>query len=133
MASNAFEYDVFISFASDDQDAVRPLWHELTQSGLRVFWSDSSLRERAGSSWFEIIQDSLNRSRHLLVVFTPAALASNWVKREYVAFFNHCYQPPGRLLIPVLGNDCQVTHLPLFLREVEACRLEDSHLSRRLV
>jgi hypothetical protein len=132
MSSEPFEYDVFISFASTDQDLVRPLWQELTLSGLRVFWSDSSLRDRVGTSWFEIIQDSLTRSRHFVGVFTPTALQSNWVKREWGAFLTHCHRPPERLLVPVLAAGCTYTDLSLFLRELEACHFDDRNLAGRL-
>lgn len=128
-----FEYDLFISFASGDEDLVRPLWQDLTSSGLRVFWSDATLRELAGSSWFDVIERSLERSRHLLLVCTPKSLASKWVKREYVAFLNHCHRPPARLLVPVLVSPVQPMDLPLFLKEIEACSLQDDSLLKHLV
>lgn len=133
MPADAFEYDVFISFASSDQELVKPVWQGLTSNGLRVFWSDSSLRDSIGSSWFDVVQQSLTVSRHLLVVFTPAALASTWVKREYVAFFNHCYRSPARLLVPMMASGCSFDDLPLFLREVESCLLEDPASLTRLI
>jgi regulator of replication initiation timing len=133
VSAEPFEYDVFLSFASADQDLVRPLWQELTLSGLRVFWSDTSLRDRVGSSWFEVIQQSLERSRHFLVICTGVSLSSTWVKREYSAFFNHCYRPPSRLLVPLLAHACTVADLPLFLRDLEVCRYQDEDVSKRLI
>jgi hypothetical protein len=128
-----FEYDVFISFASGDESLVKPLWQELTASGLRVFWSDATLRERMGRSWFEAIEESLGRSKHFVVVCTPASLESRWVKLEWIAFFNHCYQPPSRLLVPILAEGTSVGDLPLFLRDIEACSLRQPDLVRRLI
>jgi hypothetical protein len=125
MSDGSLEYDVFISFASSDQELVRPIWQELSAGGLRVFWSDAALRAKVGASWFEVVQDSLERSRHMLLVCTEAALASQWVKREYVAFYSHCYRPPDRLLVPLLSQGVAVSHLPLFLRELEACHTDD--------
>ena len=128
-----FEYDVFISFASSDEEIVKPIWQELTLSGLRVFWSDAVLREKLGESWFEVIQSSLERSRHFLLIVSSASISSKWVKREYTAFYNHCYKAGIRKLIPVLTNGYQVSSLPLFLRELEACRLDDTDTIRRVV
>ena len=133
MTDSTFEYDVFISFASADQELVHPLWQDLTASGLRVFWSDSLLRDRVGTSWFDVIQQSLERSRHLLLVCTPSALGSSWVKREYGGFLSYCYRPPDRVLVPVLAAGSEVADLPLFLRELECGRLDDPALLRRLV
>lgn len=133
MSPSNFEYDVFLSFASGDQELVTPLWQDLSASGLRVFWSDSVLRDRVGDSWFDIVQTSLERSRHLVVACTPAALRSKWVKREYVAFFTHCYRPPQRVLVPMLAGGSTVIDLPLFLREVEACNYDEPEIIRRLI
>jgi hypothetical protein len=72
-----FNYDIFISFAAEDQDLVRPLWRELTTAGFRVFWSDAALRDRVGSSWFDVIQEALSHSRHLLIIFTRALSSRN--------------------------------------------------------
>lgn len=133
MADDMFEYDVFISFAAADERLVRPVWQELSLAGVRVFWSDAVLRDRVGASWFDIIQSSLSRSRHLLLVCTNASLTSEWVKREYVAFYNHCYSASSRRLVPLLHGDCSITDLPLFLRELEACRANDPDTMKRLV
>jgi hypothetical protein len=133
VGDSVFEYDVFLSFSVVDEEAVRSIWQQLTLSGLRVFWSDSSLRERAGSSWFEVIQDALSRSRHLILVCTQASLASKWVRREYVAFFNHQYSPPTRLFIPVLGAGVHIADLPLFLKEIEAVPMSESDALQRLI
>lgn len=133
MSESIFDYDVFLSFASGDEDVVRPIWQHLTISGLRVFWSDVTLRDRVGTSWFDVIQDAISRSRHLVVVCSPASLDSKWVKREYVAFFNHHYSQPTRRLVPLLTSGTSVTDLPLFLRDIEAISLGHDGSLVRLV
>ena len=132
MSSSALEYDVFISFAAVDQPLVTPIWQDLCASGLRVFWSDEALRVRVGNSWFEVIQESLERSRHMLLVCTSAALSSHWVKREYIAFYNQCYRPPSRMLVPMLAPDVSVADLPFLLREIEVCYTRDPKAIRHL-
>jgi hypothetical protein len=132
MIESPFDYDVFLSFASSDEDVVRPVWQHLTVSGLRVFWSDVTLRESVGASWFDIIQDAVGRSRHLVLVCSRASLESKWVKREYIAFFNN-YHSSTRRLIPLLISAVSVTDLPLFLRELESVRLADPNALQLLV
>ena len=120
-----FDYDVFLSFASSDEDMVRPIWQELCLSGLRVFWSDATLKQKLGESWFDSIQSSLERSRHFLLVSSQSSMSSEWVKREYQAFYNHCYSQGGRRLIPLLARNCTISHLPIFLRQLQAVELAD--------
>ena len=122
---DAYEYDVFLSFASADQELVRPIWQELSRSGLRVFWSDASLKERLGESWFDNIQSSLEKSRHFLLIASQSSMSSDWVKREYQAFFQHCYREGSRRLIPIVVGDFQVSQLPLFLKQVQAARFNN--------
>src|SRR5208337_552870 len=93
-----FDYDIFLSFAVADETIVRPIWQELCLSGLRVFWSDATLKQRLGESWFDNIESSLERSRHFVLVVSPSSMASEWVRREYKAFYNHCYQAGVRRL-----------------------------------
>src|ERR1035441_4917055 len=63
--ADGFDYDVFLSFSSDDEEIARPMWKELSHSGLRVFWSEAALKQKLGESWPDTIQSSLERSRHL--------------------------------------------------------------------
>lgn len=120
-----FDYDVFLSFAASDEPVVRPIWQHLTVNGVRVFWSDVSLRQRAGNSWFEAIQDAIPRSRHFVLVCSRVSLESKWVKREYVAFYNYQFSSTRRL-IPLLTPTVTAAELPLFLRELESIHLGSS-------
>jgi hypothetical protein len=122
MPDSPFDYDVFLSFSNSDENLVRPVWQHLTLCGLRVFWSDVTLRQSVGSSWFEVIQDAVARSRHLVLVCSRSSLDSKWVKREYVAFFNYHYSSTRRL-VPLLTSSVDIVQLPLFLRELETIKL----------
>ena len=130
---DVFDYDVFLSFASTDEELVRPVWQELCLSGLRVFWSDAVLKQRLGESWFDSIQSALERSRHLLLIVSVSSMSSEWVKREYQAFYNHCYRPGTRRLIPVLAGQYNVSWLPLFLKQLEAAHLCDRDALRGII
>jgi biotin carboxyl carrier protein len=128
-----FEYDVFLSFASSDEELVKPVWQELCQSGLRVFWSDAALKRELGNSWFEIIESALDRSKHFVLFCSIASMNSVWVKREYRAFLDHCYLPGVRRLVPILAGGYDAKDLPLFLREIEAKQLEEPNSLRDIV
>lgn len=128
-----FEYDVFISFASADEPVVRPLWQELSSNGLRVFWSDATLKKEVGNSWFDIIESSLVKSRHMLLVCSENSMSSTWVKREYRAFFDHCSSQGNRRLIPVLTRGFKAADLPIFLRELQVGKIDDPAFIRDII
>lgn len=131
--ADPFEYDVFISFSSADEKIVKPIWQELCSNGLRVFWSDSTLKKEVGNSWFDVIEKSLERSRHMLLVCSDNSMNSKWVQREYRAFFDYCYSPSSRRLIPLLTHEFSPKSLPLFLRELQVGKVSDSNFIQEII
>lgn len=77
----AYEYDVFISHASEDKaDVVVPLTEALTRLGLRV-WVD--YRElRLGDRLRQRIDEGLVRSRFGVVIVSPQFLDKRWTQAE---------------------------------------------------
>jgi hypothetical protein len=131
--TNPFEYDVFISFSSADEEIVKPIWQELSSNGLRVFWSDSSLKKEVGNSWFEIIEKSLERSRHMLLICSDNSINSKWVQREYRAFFDFCYSANSRRLIPLLTRGYTPNNLPPFLRQLQVGKIDDPQFIQEII
>ena len=74
-------FDVFISHASEDKDAlVRPLAESLRTKGLRVWFDDFELR--IGSSLRQTIDLGIARSRFGVVVFSQAFFSKGWPAYE---------------------------------------------------
>ena len=74
-------YDVFISHATEDKDAiVRPLAESLVSQGLRVWYDEFELR--IGDSLRRKIDSGLARSRFGVVVVSHSFLAKNWPQYE---------------------------------------------------
>ena len=111
-----FDYDVFLSFASLNENLARPLYERLTGSGLRVFWSDETLKQNVGESWFGVIQKSLESSKHFVLLWSPEAEQSKFVKLEYESFIRESINDDGRRLIPLVVNGYGTDTMPLFLR-----------------
>ncbi len=132
MMADPFEYDVFLSFSSADEEIVKPIWQELCSNGLRVFWSDATLRKEVGNSWFEVIEKSLDRSKHMLLVCSDNSMNSKWVQREYRAFFNFI-SPNSRRLIPILTRGYEASRLPLFLRELQVGKIDDPDFIQEVI
>jgi ferredoxin len=118
-----FEYDAFLSFASSDEAIAKPIWQEMSLSGLRIFWSDENLKQSIGQSFFAIIQNALSHSRHFVLICTQNSMKSNWVREEYETFFSQCYIPSGRerRLILFHGKDFDRSTLPTLLRNIQMC------------
>ncbi|MEZ5959098.1 MAG: toll/interleukin-1 receptor domain-containing protein [Hyphomonadaceae bacterium] len=71
--------DVFISYKQDERERMRPIADGLRALGVDV-WFDERLQP--DRSFTEEIQDVMNGCRAQIVCWSPAAVASEWVRGE---------------------------------------------------
>ncbi len=77
----ARDFDVFISHATEDKDAiVRPLAHALRTAGLTVWYDEFELR--IGDSLRRRIDEGIARSRFGIVVLSNSFFAKGWPQYE---------------------------------------------------
>ncbi len=80
-AATGKRWDVFISHASEDKDEfVRPLAKALEQSGLEVWFDETTLK--IGDRLRESIDHGLSRSRFGVVVLSKHFFAKDWTREE---------------------------------------------------
>lgn len=72
-------YDVFISYARADRDAVTDIADQLEQLGLTV-WFDRKLQP--GDAFLSQINARLQAAKIVLVVWTQSSIGSEWVLNE---------------------------------------------------
>jgi hypothetical protein len=92
---------IFISYSRRDEDFVRRLAQALAKSGLDV-WMDLEDIE-VGSKWSTAIQRGLDNSNVMLVVLSPASMASTNVEDEFTYYLDH-HKP----IIPILLEPTKV-------------------------
>jgi formylglycine-generating enzyme required for sulfatase activity len=71
--------DIFLSYASGDRERVRPLVEALEQAGWSVFW-DFTIP--AGMTWRRFLQEKLENTRSIVVVWSEHSINSRWVLEE---------------------------------------------------
>jgi TIR domain len=75
------EWDVFISHASEDKEAIaRPLAEALVNAGLKVWYEAFSLK--LGDSLRQSIDRGLAQSRYGVVILSPNFFEKQWPQRE---------------------------------------------------
>ncbi len=104
------ELQVFISHdVGADSAVARRLADRLVQGRLRVWFAPVSLHP--GEDFVIAIADAISSSRAALILLSPTALRSNWVRREMAWIVNR--EIEGDLhVVPVRVADCDV---PLLL------------------
>ncbi len=113
---------VFITYAREEWEAiVAPLTAILQDAGLKV-WVDQYLNQ-GGDDWMLAVEQALSECRLLVVVVSPAALESRYVRLAYRYFFNR-----ERAIIPLIYTP--VEHMPLELATSKAIRYERQNRKR---
>jgi hypothetical protein len=101
--------DVYISYTHSDRDFVNRLVEDLEQAGLTVFFDQ---KIPAGASWADSLTKAIESARFLLVVLSPAAVASEWIRQEIMVGLEQ-ESKQKTTVIPVMLHECE---LPFFLR-----------------
>lgn len=117
----------FISYARDDQDFVLKLATKLKDSGIPIWLDQWDIP--AGADWDQTIDKALEKSGQVLVVLSPASVASKQVRGEIQSAI-----AGDKLLVPVLYRECTVPQLLRLIQHVDLTSGQlDDHLVNQLV
>jgi len=98
-------WDIFISHASEDKDAVaRPIAERLHSLGLKVWYDEFTLL--LGDSLRQSIDYGLANSRFGVVVLSPNFLVKNWPRKELDGLFSKETEAE-KVILPVWHNISQ--------------------------
>lgn len=94
--------EVFISYKREEREAITTMVERLRALRVEV-WFDAQLQHRSGFD--EEIAEHLSAARCVVVCWTPAAIASEWVRGEAALAHGDgklvaCFLEPTRLLPP---------------------------------
>lgn len=103
--------EIFISYASADRDTARALAQFLERQSCSVFW-DRTIPP--GRTWDEVLEKALREARAVIVLWSKAAVASEWVKAEAGDAASR------RILVPAI---IETVELPLRFRAIQAADL----------
>ncbi len=102
-------FDVFICYKESDDSGERTrdsvwaqdIYYQLTENGLRVFFSRITLEDKAGTMYEPYIFAALNSAKVMVVVATKPEYANAvWVKNEWNRFLALMKKDHTKLLIP---------------------------------
>lgn len=104
--------DIFLSYASEDLERVRPLVEYLQSLGWSVWWSREGLV--AGPSFDEKIEEAIADASCVVVAWSEASIASRWVRAEANEGLER------EILVPLLLEDVRP---PLVFRAAHTANL----------
>lgn len=113
-----YNYDVFLSFAHQDSNAVHKIYKQLEGSGLKVFWANRELV--AGMGFPRQIENALPRSQHFALYCSKYAIESEWVRKEWEIFLKnyHLKDKKNRLMYVLRTRNCPESDIPELLQGI---------------
>lgn len=123
-----YQYDVFISFAHEDEEKVRPIYDKIRQFGLRPFWSKDLPQ---GKEFPSELEKALKDSQHFVLNCSEKAAKSNWVCREWQMFLDlyHLRDPENRRMYVLLDAGCVPNLIPDLLKHLQRPNSPDELLA----
>ena len=125
--------DIFLSYASEDRERVRPLVAAFEQRGWSVFWDLSSIP--AGRRFYDVIDEALRDSACIVVIWSQLSVNSDWVRAEAERGRQRDVLVPVRIDdIPIPFDGLQTANLidSSITTENDAFNRLITHLSERL-
>lgn len=105
-----YNWDVFISYSSRDNEKATLIADTLTQHGLRVWFDRSAIPP--GDRLREAVSDGIRNSAMLLLLFSAHSKSSKWVLNELDSAMLREIEERKTVVIPVLLGAVHASELP---------------------
>ena len=107
--------EIFLSHASADRKSAGTLARSLRQAGLKVWYSQSHLK--GAQQWHDEIGRALRRCDWFLLLLSPRAVKSRWVKLELTYAINQARY--SERIMPVVLKPCDYEALSWTLGSIQ--------------
>jgi hypothetical protein len=94
-------HQIFVSYSSKDQNFVDNLYDELRKSGYRVWLNTESIPK--SEMWYNELVKGLKETDLLILILSPDAVKSKWVKEEWKTFADL-----NKKVLPILHRECKI-------------------------
>ena len=105
--------DIFISYSSSDRPKAQELGRRLEKEGWSVWWDR---KIPPGQSFSKVLEEALNSAKCMVVLWSKASVASDWVQNEAAEGKRR------EILVPAFIED---TTPPFEFRRIQAANLVD--------
>lgn len=120
------EYDVFISYASENGDDARELRQIIESEGWKSFLAYEDLNKKLGKAqWSKKIDETLDRSGLVIVLVSPESMKSQWVEYEWRSTHTDILSGQPGLIIPCCLREIGPDDLGRALRRYQSIDFRD--------
>ncbi len=104
------DYKVFIAHASENKNSARKIAENLTKSGYQAWFDEWEIK--VGDSIVDKINDGIQDSSFMVVLFSKDSINKPWVKKEMNSGLMVELNKRNVFVLPALIEDCDIP--PLF-------------------
>ena len=108
--------EIFLSHSDRDRQFVEELVDMMRRHGLRVWYSRSNVL--GGQQWHDEIGEAILRCDWFVIVLSPNAVGSTWVKKELMFSF-HLKHLENKI-VPLLHQSCDYKQLSWVLCSIQS-------------
>jgi uncharacterized protein YjbI with pentapeptide repeats len=101
-------YSCFISYSTKDQKFADRLYADLQMSGVRCWFAPHDLK--GGKKLHDQIDEAIRIHERLLLILSPASMASEWVKTEIAKARKRELKEKQRVLFPLALVEFEFLH-----------------------
>ncbi|GAA0349434.1 toll/interleukin-1 receptor domain-containing protein [Actinoallomurus spadix] len=123
-------YDAFVSYSHDDADWVTRFVERLEDDGFRV--ARDEVVFKPGDVLVHAVEQAIRDSAHGILVFSPASMASGWVKQEYATLMQRSIEN-GRRFIPLVIEDVKLPEFAATRYYADFRHVSDAEYDRLIV
>ena len=115
---------IFISYSHEDIAIVTKVQIDLEKMGHEV-WSDEKIV--AGTIFPQAIELAIKNCDYMLIFLSQNSMRSEWVKREYNAYFLKDIENNRQTLITVHIDNTDIYKYSIFLKQLQIVKLVDEN------
>jgi len=111
---DVYQYDLFISYSSNDKEIVHMLAGRINELGFKVWLDEWEIS--IGDKVLKRISEGLEKSALVAVWISEYSIKSNWVEDEWLSKYHEGIANRDIAVLPLLG---QKVEIPYLLRKVK--------------
>lgn len=119
------DYDVFLSYKSEDHVCAKRIYDFLSLHGYAVFFAEPELKKNGNSIYGNIIDDALEASEHFILFATQKEfITSSYVENEWRTFVEEKRSGRKKGNIITILDGIEISALPIALRKFQSFQLD---------
>ncbi len=129
-----YEYDIALSFASEDRGVVDEVANILKQVGLKVFYDDFNQAQLLGKNLYTHLQQVYSsKSKYCAIFVSRHYLDKNWTNHELQSAQSRALRQRSEYILPIRLDDSSLPGIPDTVAYMDAAEMRPTEIAELLI